>query len=76
MLPIKLRAEAISMLLVKMVRDFSKFALELHNKPSSTEPQMDYARKMIRKPVVDEVRYQKVWKEHVYPMKNQYQMNP
>jgi acyl-CoA dehydrogenase len=59
-----------------MVRDFSGYALELHNKPSSTEAQMEYARKMIRKPVVDDARYQKVWKEHVYAMKDQYQMNP
>jgi len=59
-----------------MVRDFSRYALELHNKPSSTEAQMDYARRMIRKPVVDDVRYQKVWSEHVYPLKGQYQMNP
>ena len=59
-----------------MVRDFSRFALEFHNKPSSTEAQMEYARRMIKKPVVDETRYQKVWKERVYAMKGQYQMNP
>lgn len=57
-----------------MVRDFSGFALELHNKPSSTAAQMEYASKMIRKPVVDDVRYQAVWKEHVYAMKDQYEM--
>jgi len=57
-----------------MVRDFSGFALELHSKPSSTAAQMEYASKMIRKPAVDDVRYQKVWKEHVYTMKGQYEM--
>jgi len=57
-----------------MVRDFSGFALELYSKPSSTAAQMEYARKMIRKPVVDDVRYQSVWKEHVYTMKDQYEM--
>jgi acyl-CoA dehydrogenase len=57
-----------------MIRDFSGFALELHNKPSSTAAQMEYASKMIRKPVVDDVRYQAVWKEHVYTMKDQYEM--
>jgi hypothetical protein len=35
---------------------------------------MEYASKMIRKPVVDDVRYQAVWKEHVYTMKDQYEM--
>ena len=59
-----------------MIRDFSSYALELHNKPSSTEAQMEFARRMIKKPVVDEARYQNVWKEHVYPMKDHYQMNP
>ena len=59
-----------------MVRDFSAFALEFHNKPSSTEAQMDYARRMIRKPVADETHYQKVWKEHVFATKDQYTMNP
>ncbi|MCP4044969.1 MAG: acyl-CoA dehydrogenase [Gammaproteobacteria bacterium] len=58
-----------------MVRDFSAYALEFHNKPSSTETQMDYARRMIRKPFVDEARYQKVWEEHVFTMRGQYKMN-
>ena len=57
-----------------MVRDFSAFALELHNKPSSSDGQMDYARRMIRKPVVNEERYQRVWQEHVLSMKGQYTM--
>jgi len=35
---------------------------------------MEYASEMIRKPAVDDVRYQKVWKEHVYIMKDQYEM--
>lgn len=58
-----------------MIRDFSHYALELHNKPGSTDAQMELARKMIRKPVVDDVRYQEVWKEHVYTMKDQYEMS-
>ncbi len=58
-----------------MVRDFSRFALDFHNKPSSTEAQMEYARRMIRKPVVDEARYQKVWTEQVYALKGEYEMN-
>ena len=58
-----------------MVRDFSAYALEFHNKPSSTQAQMDYARRMIRKPVVDDARYQGVWNEHVYTLRGQYEMN-
>jgi acyl-CoA dehydrogenase len=58
-----------------MVRDFSAYALEFHNKPSSTKAQMDYARRMIRKPFVDDARYQKVWEEQVYTLRGQYEMN-
>jgi acyl-CoA dehydrogenase len=58
-----------------MVRDFSRFALQLHGKPSSTPQQMDYCMRMIRKPAVDEVRYQRVWRDHVYALKGAYEMN-
>jgi acyl-CoA dehydrogenase len=58
-----------------LVRDFSKFALQLYNKPSSTIPQMDYCFQMIRKPVLDEERYQRVWQE-VHALKDEYEMNP
>ena len=59
-----------------MVRDFSKFALQLYSKPSSTAEQMAFCQRMIRKAVVDEARYQKVWQEHVYALKDIYEMNP
>lgn len=59
-----------------MVRDFSKFALQLYSKPSSTEEQMAFCQRMICKAVVDETRYQKVWQEHVYALKDIYEMNP
>ncbi|MBN1148911.1 MAG: acyl-CoA dehydrogenase, partial [Anaerolineales bacterium] len=49
-----------------MVRDFSKFALQLYSKPSSTARQMDYCTRMIRKAIIDEARYQRVWEEQVY----------
>jgi acyl-CoA dehydrogenase len=58
-----------------MVRDFSNFALELHNKPSSTPEQMDFCSKMLKKPAVDQGRYQRVWKDHVHALKGVYEMN-
>ena len=57
-----------------MVRDFSKFALQMYSKPSSSEGQMAQCLKMIRKPVVDDARYGKVWSDHVLKMKDQYRM--
>ena len=59
-----------------MVRDFSKFALQLYSKTGSSEKQMEIALKMIRKPVVDTERYQRVWKEEVLSLKDSYYMNP
>ncbi len=58
-----------------MVRDFSKFALLLYSKPSANSKQMDHCMNMIRKPVVDEKRYGKIWKEHVYALNGLYEMN-
>ena len=57
-----------------MVRDFSKFALQLYSKPSSSEAQMAQCLKMIKKPVVDATRYETVWSQHVVAMKGQYAM--
>ena len=54
-----------------MVRDFSKYALELYQKPSSTGVQMDLCLKMIMKPVFDEARFNKVLAE-AYSLRDQY----
>ena len=69
-----LEAELLDQIFDFMVRDFSKFALQLYSKPSSTEGQMAHCLKMIRKPVVDTARYEKVWSGHVSKMKGQYKM--
>jgi acyl-CoA dehydrogenase len=57
------------------VRDCSRFALQLYTKPSSTPVQMEHCLRMIRKPVVDADRYQRVWTEHVFPLNGLYAMN-
>jgi acyl-CoA dehydrogenase len=57
-----------------MVRDFSAFALQLFSKPSSTDKQMELCTRMIRKPVVNSDRYDKIWMEHVYELKDKYTM--
>ena len=59
-----------------LVRDFSKYALQLYSKPSSTDKQMELCMKMIRKPNVDQRRYERVWNEFVYAVKDAYEMNP
>ncbi len=59
-----------------MVRDFAKFALQLYSKTSSTDAQMEGCLKMIRKPVVDEARFQRVWQNDVLTLADSYEMNP
>ncbi len=59
-----------------MVRDFSKFALQLYAKPSSSDKQMELALKMIRKSVVDPARFNTVWEKYVAPLNGVYEMTP
>ena len=70
----KVETEVLDQIFDFMVRDFSKFALQMYSKPSSSEGQMAQCLKMIRKPVVDDARYGKVWSDHVLKMKDQYRM--
>jgi len=58
-----------------MVRDFSKFALQIYSKTSSTDAQMGICMKMIKKPAVDPERFNRIWEEHVYSLNGAYQMN-
>lgn len=59
-----------------MVRDFAKYGLELYSKQSSTEKQQEACLKMIKKPVPDMEKFNKVLKEHVYSLTDEYEMNP
>ncbi len=58
-----------------LVRDCSRHALGLHSKPSSTPRQMDLCLRMLCKPAADRARFERVWKEQVYPLKEAYDMN-
>jgi len=58
-----------------MVRDFSKFALQLYSKTSSTPEQMEFCLKMIKKPTVNPERFNRIWEEQIYSLKGAYQMN-
>jgi acyl-CoA dehydrogenase len=58
-----------------MVRDFSRYALQLYQKPSATPEQMDLCLEMIHKPVADQLRFQRVWRGEVYALAGEYEMN-
>ena len=48
-----------------MVRDFSQYGLELYGKSMSTKSQQDACLKMIKRPVADDKKFEKVLNEHV-----------
>ena len=59
-----------------LIRDVSKHALRLYSKSSSTAAQRFFCRRMIRKPIIDARRFDRVWTEHVYTLKGSYRINP
>lgn len=56
-----------------MVRDFSRYALLLYSKRSTTEKQQETLLRCIKKPKVDDERFKQVWDE-VYSLKGFYEM--
>ena len=59
-----------------MIRDFSKYALQIYSKTGSTEKQMELCLKMIKKPVADMRCFQNVWQKYAKVLNNTYEMNP
>jgi acyl-CoA dehydrogenase len=59
-----------------LVRDFNSYAVELSDKPATTDQQARFAMRMIRRPVHDPAPYDQIWKEHVLPISGAYQMRP
>jgi len=58
-----------------LIRDFSRFALQLYSKSSTTSLQRRISSMMIEKPVARKDRFSRVWGTYVYALKNQYVMN-
>ncbi|MFD4639537.1 acyl-CoA dehydrogenase [Lentzea sp. NPDC058436] len=58
-----------------LVRDFAGYATALHGKASSTEAQQQWAVGQIRKPHVDQARFDAVWQQ-VEALSGQYEMRP
>jgi acyl-CoA dehydrogenase len=56
-----------------LVRDFSTYALQLHQQSSTTTQQMQYCLQILRKPAVNLQQYQRIW-EQVYALKGLYEM--
>jgi acyl-CoA dehydrogenase len=56
-----------------LVRDFSKHALHLYSKPSCSKRQMAFCLRMLRKPVFDAGRFDRVW-EQVHALRDAYEL--
>jgi acyl-CoA dehydrogenase len=56
-----------------LVRDVSRYALNLYSKTSSTPAQMEHCQRMMQKPVVDHERSNRVWQQ-VLALKGAYEM--
>ena len=58
------------------VRDFSRFATQLHGKPSTSKDQAEYCLRMIRRPADDVARTDRVWTTRVLALRDAYEMRP
>nr|HPJ40018.1 acyl-CoA dehydrogenase family protein [Spirochaetota bacterium] len=67
--------DVLDMIFDVLVRDFSKYALQLYQKKSNTDAQKEFCLKMIANPVADVDKFNRVWEKHVFAMKGQYRMN-
>ena len=59
-----------------MVRDFSRYALDLHSINSTTTEQAEACLKMIHRPHHDPERFNRVWTDHVIANVDAYEMTP
>ncbi len=59
-----------------LVRDFNGYAVELSDKPATTDDQARFATRMIRRPAHDPSRSAQIWKEHILPLNGAYEMRP
>jgi acyl-CoA dehydrogenase len=59
-----------------MVRDFSRFAVELHGRAGTTDEQAAGCLTMVRKPAADPGRAARIWEREVLPLADAYEMAP
>jgi len=57
-----------------MIRDFSKYAINILTKPSNSELQTELARTFIEAPIANAERFEKIYQEEVYSLKEEYRM--
>ena len=58
-----------------IIKDFSTFALKMRDKPQINLIQRFFCSRMIIRPHTDEERSKRIWKNHIAPIKDLYEMN-
>lgn len=58
-----------------LVRDWSRFAIGLHGKPTTTEEQAKHCLAMVRRPAPDRDRFDRIWQQ-VLALRDTYEMSP
>ncbi|MBM3182612.1 MAG: acyl-CoA dehydrogenase [Chloroflexi bacterium] len=58
-----------------IVRDYSQYALVVYSNYENTKPQEAILTKMLRKPILDQGKFDRVWTDFVYALKDTYVMN-
>ena len=67
-------ADVVDQLFDFMVRDFSRFAVELHGRSGLTAEQAAECLKLVRRPLPDPGRAGRIWKGEVLPLAGAYEM--
>lgn len=57
------------------VRDFSAYALKLHERSGATEKQAAMALRLVRRPAFDAARFGRIWTTEVLALRDAYRMN-
>jgi acyl-CoA dehydrogenase len=57
------------------VRDFSFYALKLHERSGATEKQATMALRLVRRPAFDAARFGRIWQGEVLALRDTYRMN-
>ena len=71
-----IEADLVDQIFDFMIRDLSGFALKLYSQPNTTSKQLEFCQRMIRRPEVNQDRFNRVWLNEVYSLKDEYEMNP
>ena len=73
---IRLDSEIVDQIFEVLIEDFSGYALDFYHKPTASQQQLDYAQKMIKRPVYSPSRREQIWHDQVLPLNGSYEMSP